>query len=188
MNFIAAYWTTALAVHQNAVDKGFWGFPRNDGELLCLMHSEISEALEALRHGNPPSDHIPEFSAVEEELADVLLRIMDFGIHRGHRVAQALEAKMAFNAGRPHLHGLRASFATTHFEAGTPLSQIQQMMGHSDPETTMGYIVQRPRDQAAAQERVSELMGFKVQESPTDDSHVTPSVKDNEKPLKNNDK
>ena len=107
MNFIAAYWTTALAVHQNAVDKGFWGFPRNDGELLCLMHSEISEALEALRHGNPPSDHIPEFSAVEEELADVLLRIMDFGIHRGHRVAQALEAKMAFNAGRPHLHGKR---------------------------------------------------------------------------------
>jgi len=60
-----------------------------------------------------------------------------------------------------HPHRLRASFATTHFEAGTPLSQIQQMMGHSDPETTMGYIVQRPKDQAVAQERVAELMGFK---------------------------
>lgn len=59
-----------------------------------------------------------------------------------------------------HPHRLRASFATTHFEAGTPLSQIQQMMGHEDPATTQKYIVQRPKDQAAAQERVSELMGF----------------------------
>nr|WP_320131961.1 site-specific integrase [uncultured Holophaga sp.] len=59
-----------------------------------------------------------------------------------------------------HPHRLRASFATTHFEAGTPLSQIQQMMGHEDPETTMGYIVQRPKDQHLAQAKVAELMGF----------------------------
>lgn len=58
-------------------------------------------------------------------------------------------------------HRLRATFATTHFEAGTKLSQIQQMMGHEDSETTMGYIVQRPVDQAEAQERVAELQGFK---------------------------
>ena len=57
-------------------------------------------------------------------------------------------------------HRLRATFATTHYEAGTPLSQIQQMMGHSDPATTMKYIVQRPKDQASAQNRVAELMGF----------------------------
>jgi len=71
-------------------------------------------------------------------------------------------ARAGEKAGAPglHPHRLRASFATTHFEAGTPLTQIQQMMGHSDPETTMGYIVQRPRDQAAAQERVAEIMGF----------------------------
>jgi len=61
-----------------------------------------------------------------------------------------------------HPYRLRASFATTHFEAGTSLSQIQQMMGHKDPETTMGYIVQRIKGQAEAQERVAELMGFKV--------------------------
>jgi len=57
-------------------------------------------------------------------------------------------------------HRLRATFATAHFEAGTPLTQIQQMMGHADPETTMGYIVQRPKDQAEAQERVARAMGF----------------------------
>ena len=86
-----------------------------------------------------------------------------------------------------HPHRLRASFATTHFEAGTPLSQIQQMMGHSDPETTMGYIVQRPRDQAAAQERVSELMGFESIESPTCDNPKTDSINDSKKPLINKD-
>ena len=65
-------------------------------------------------------------------------------------------------------HRLRATFATTHWEAGTALSQITQMMGHEDPGTTMGYIVQRPKDQAEAQERVAELQGFKpvTQKSP----------------------
>ncbi len=69
------------------------------------MHSELSEALEALRHGNGPSDHIPEFSGVEEELADVIIRICDVAQERGWRVAEAIIAKMAFNATRPHRHG-----------------------------------------------------------------------------------
>jgi len=57
---------------------------------------------------------------------------------------------------------LRATFATTHFEAGTKITQIAQMMGHKDPETTRRhYIVQRPKDQAQAQALVAEAMGFK---------------------------
>jgi integrase len=64
-------------------------------------------------------------------------------------------------------HRLRATFATAHFEAGTPLSQIQQMLGHEDPETTMRYIVQRPKDQAEAQEKVAQAMGFSPQSPPT---------------------
>ena len=63
-------------------------------------------------------------------------------------------------------HRLRATFATAHFEAGTPLSQIQQMMGHKDPQTTMRYIVQRPKDQAKAQARVAEAMGFQTSSPP----------------------
>lgn len=59
-------------------------------------------------------------------------------------------------------HRLRATFATAHFENGTTLSQIQQMLGHRDPQTTMRYIVQRPKDQAKAQERVAQAMGFEA--------------------------
>lgn len=58
-------------------------------------------------------------------------------------------------------HRLRATFATAHFEAGTPLSQIQQMLGHQHPETTMGYIIQRPKDQEEAQAKVAESMGLR---------------------------
>lgn len=72
-------------------------------------------------------------------------------------------------------HRLRATFATTHYEAGTPLSQISQMMGHvgkTADTTTMGYIVQRPKGQAEAQARVAELQGFQ------NSSHCTPAKSD----------
>jgi NTP pyrophosphatase (non-canonical NTP hydrolase) len=80
----------------------------NDGELIALMHSELSEALEGHRHGNPPSDHIPEFSALEEEMADVIIRIMDYSEKRKLNVAVAIIAKLAFNAGRGSKHGGKA--------------------------------------------------------------------------------
>jgi len=78
---------------------------RNTGEALALMHSELSEALEGDRHGNPPSEHIPEFSALEEELADVVIRALDFGKGRGLNVAQAVLAKVEYNHNRPYKHG-----------------------------------------------------------------------------------
>ncbi|MDR2560351.1 MAG: site-specific integrase [Holophagales bacterium] len=54
-----------------------------------------------------------------------------------------------------HPHGLRAAFATAHWEHGTPLSQITAMLGHASPQTTMGYIRQRDKDTKEAQNRVA---------------------------------
>ena len=92
-------------IHNTALEKGWWDEPREDGTMIALMHSELSEALEALRAGNPLDDKIPEFKGCEAELADVIIRILDFASGREHDVIGALFAKMRMNKGREYRHG-----------------------------------------------------------------------------------
>jgi len=79
--------------------------PTNVGEKLALITSEVSEILEAYRHGDPSAEHIDGFRATEEEAADVLIRLIDFAHHQGIRLGEAVEAQIAYNAGRPYKHG-----------------------------------------------------------------------------------
>ena len=92
-------------VHNNAKAHGWHDEPVDPVTALALIHCEVSEAVEGLRNGNPPSEHIPEFTAVEEELADVVIRCMDLAGAKGYLLAQAIVAKHHFNETRPHKHG-----------------------------------------------------------------------------------
>ena len=90
--------------HRIATEHGFWE-STNKGEKIALMHSELSECLEALRHGNPRDEHIPEFDNATVELADCIIRILDFARREGLRLPDAILAKMEYNEKRPRKHG-----------------------------------------------------------------------------------
>ena len=72
---------------------------RNVGELLCLVHSEISEAMEGHRK-LLPDDKLPHRSMLEVELADAVIRIFDMAGGLGLDVAGAIAEKLQFNATR----------------------------------------------------------------------------------------
>lgn len=85
---------------------GFWseGLHRNKGEMIALMHSELSEMLEGVRKPGPDS-HCPSFTSEEVELADLFIRLMDYAAGWELRLGHAIIAKMEFNANRPFKHG-----------------------------------------------------------------------------------
>jgi NTP pyrophosphatase (non-canonical NTP hydrolase) len=114
---------TAKAIHSINVDKGFWENPRNKGELLMLVVSELSEALEADRKNRYSSNDISEITALasneefnmkftnyikdtfEDEIADAVIRLFDMSAGLGIDLESHIKAKLRYNATRPKMHG-----------------------------------------------------------------------------------
>lgn len=124
-------------IHENAKSKGFFDSEKNLGEMLCLIHSEVSEALEAVREDkyysksvvlkqkwfikgmadknyghtfNEDSFFKTQFenrvkNTFEDELADVVIRVLDLCAYMDIDIESHIKAKMRYNSMRPHKHG-----------------------------------------------------------------------------------
>ena len=106
--------------HQLALKQGWWrdcclvGFTLDVDkvreripEKLCLIHSEISEALECYR--NHEGDDFREVggkpAGFASELADAVIRIYDLAGALGVDLDYALARKHEYNKTRPYRHG-----------------------------------------------------------------------------------
>ena len=105
--FLGLALNTASAKFQaNAIDKGFQTADRNLGEMIALIMREASEMLEEIRKPEPEqSKKIPAFTAEEDEWADTFIRLVQYGVQRKLRMAEAVVAKHNYNTTRPHKHG-----------------------------------------------------------------------------------
>jgi len=91
--------------HEAAVKGGWWHDSegkkkeRNVGELLCLIHSEISEAMEGARKGLMDT-HLKHKSMMEVELADAIIRIFDLAESKNFDLGQTIYEKLEYNRSR----------------------------------------------------------------------------------------
>ena len=84
-------------VYENACEKGFYDKPVSAPAGIALLHSEVSEALDAWNRG--------EDDAFAEELADVVILALSLAAHYGIDMRYELIRKHMKNLERPFRHG-----------------------------------------------------------------------------------
>lgn len=116
-------------VHENAVNHGWWEEKKSFGDVTALFHSEISEAFEEHRNGHKPTEIYTKCDMIEIkakggggcgvcktcpankpegipiELADCIIRILDYCGHEGIDIEEAIRIKHEYNKTRPYKHG-----------------------------------------------------------------------------------
>lgn len=107
---------TELSTTVHQANQKWWqdidtGAPikRNKGELLALIHSEVSEALEGERK-DLMDDKLFQYKMAPVEIVDTIIRCLDYlaGFHPDVDVQDVFDKKMSYNSQRlDHTHEAR---------------------------------------------------------------------------------
>lgn len=119
--------TMAAEVKNVNVANGWYDESVSVGDLIALLHSEASEALDAWRKNgfedvvehnglcqslsrtfDKPCNCTPKPLGYGSELADVLIRLLDQADRHGVNLYAEYERKLAYNRTRGYRHGGRA--------------------------------------------------------------------------------
>jgi NTP pyrophosphatase (non-canonical NTP hydrolase) len=91
------HWARGKGFYDREVINGTCPNPSLPAEKLCLIHSEVSEVLDALRDNDKTNE--------AEEVADILIRVLDYAAWRGIDLEEEVAKKVEKNSSRPQLHG-----------------------------------------------------------------------------------
>lgn len=101
--------TEIQAIHDTAVTKGFWPDGPIDPDFvlakLCLIHSEVSEVMEAYRKQQGSDKILEEFADVFIRTYDLIVGLAEYGVIDHANIDHVIRSKMSVNAQRPRLHG-----------------------------------------------------------------------------------
>ncbi len=95
--------------HENSKAHGFWNEEKNFGDVISLMHTELSEAYEEYRNNRKLDETYYEEDGkpcgIPSELADVVIRIFDFCGGNNIDLEKIILEKMKYNESRAYKHG-----------------------------------------------------------------------------------
>jgi NTP pyrophosphatase (non-canonical NTP hydrolase) len=115
----------AKQIHDNNIKKGFYEKEKNIGEMLALIHEEVSEALRSDRvdsyctldsnqinamYGFKDEAFLDNYigfikGTFEEEMADIIIRVLDLCKYKAIDIEAHIYAKIRYNTLRKYKHG-----------------------------------------------------------------------------------
>lgn len=120
-------------IHQQNVEMGWWDDPRPFSTFACLFHSELSEAMEGDRKGLM-DDHLPEYPMVAVELADFVIRVLDwFGAQDDIDAVQMITVDFPLWENTDYIaemhQNVSASYYFTNIDGG--LDQVEENLSNA---------------------------------------------------------